>query len=295
MVSFAAPRHLGVFPNAGRVIERVESTGKHLEIEWDDGIVLHTHMRMSGTWHLYRVGERWRKPQSHMVVSITTADWSAICFDAPIVETYRSFDKRRHPGFGHLGPDLCKDDADLEECVRRMMAYDNAHEPVAEVLLDQRVACGVGNVYKSEVLWACGISPFAPVGNLSADECVQLIQTAAYLLQVNRERNDRVTAPGVPGGLAVYGRNSQPCGRCGETIRLRKTGEHARATYWCPTCQSRHAPPPEIEFTPSGLVRPLVADPHPAATLFMHDLPTRRVDLYDVEADTDAKRNAGTG
>jgi endonuclease-8 len=285
--SFTAPRLVGIRPAEGRVVERVDAHGKHLHIGWDDGIVLHTHMRMSGAWHLYRSGERWRKPQSHMVVSIQVPDWQAICFDAPIVETYREFDKRRHPGFGHLGPDLCRADADLDECVRRMATYDHPDETIVDVLLDQRVACGVGNVYKSEVLYACRVSPFAVAAELSDGERLELIETAARLLQANVNRTSRSTVDDPRGGLAVYGRNGKPCRRCGDTILVRKTGRHQRATYWCPTCQYRHDPQPQVEVTPTGLVRPLVADPHPAATQFLSQLPTRKVDLYDHAEDGD--------
>jgi endonuclease VIII len=87
----------------------------------------------------------------------------AVCFNAPVVETYRLKDPHRHPGFGSLGPDLCDPDADLAECVRRLRRYDDPDRIIAEVLLDQRVLCGVGNVYRCEVLWACELSPFAPV------------------------------------------------------------------------------------------------------------------------------------
>lgn len=269
------------------MIERIESYGKHLEVVWDDGIVLHTHMRMGGTWHLYRRGERWRRPQREMVVSVEVEDWNGVCFNAPIVDIYRQYDKRRHPGFGHLGPDLIKDNPDFDECLRRYARYEDPEVPIAEVLLDQRVCCGVGNVYKSEVLWACGMSPFALSGDLSDPERLEVISTAATMLRANRETASRVTAPGIAGGVAVYGRNGKPCPHCGDTIRVRKTGPHARATYWCPACQTRHEPVRTVEVTPQGLVRPLVADPHPAATLFMHDLPTRKVELFDDEAWSD--------
>jgi endonuclease-8 len=161
MVRFDAPRLVGVVPKAGRFIERIESHGKHLEIEWDDGIVLHTHMRMSGSWHLYRTGEPWRRSHREMRVVIETDDWTAVCFNAPVVETYRTPDINRHPGFGRLGPDLCRADADLDRCVDLLMSYDDPRATIAEVLLDQRVFCGVGNVYRSEVLWACELSPSA--------------------------------------------------------------------------------------------------------------------------------------
>ena len=96
IMSFDAPRLIGPRPAPGRVVERVESHGKHLEIVWDDGLVLHTHMRMTGSWHLYRVGEPWRRSSRQMRVEIRVADWVAVCFNAPVVETYREFDRHRH-------------------------------------------------------------------------------------------------------------------------------------------------------------------------------------------------------
>ena len=124
--AFQAPRLDGIMPSPGSVIERVESRGKHLEIGWDDGCVLHTHMRMSGSWHLYRPGEHWRKSSRQMRVVIEVPGWQAVCFSAPVVETYRAGASHRHPVAGSLGPDLCKADADLAECVARMARYCDA-------------------------------------------------------------------------------------------------------------------------------------------------------------------------
>ena len=185
-VRFDAPRLFGPRPAPGRIIERVESHGKHLEITWDDELVLHTHLRMTGTWHLYRVGERWRKDDRQMRVVIEVPGWVAVCFNAPVVETYREFDMYRHPGFGRLGPDLCTaTDDELDVCVRRLQQYAYTDAPVAEVLLDQHVMCGVGNVYRSEILWACELSPYAEVGSLSTDDCVQLVNAASRMLRAN--------------------------------------------------------------------------------------------------------------
>ncbi len=272
-VSFSAPRLLGPAPTAGRTIERVESHGKHLEIVWDDGLTLHTHMRMTGSWHLYRIGERWRKRTDQLRVSIEVTDWVAVCFNAPVVETYRQFDRHRHPGFGRLGPDLCTPNADLRECVDRMLDYVDKDTPISEVLLDQHIACGVGNVYRAEVLWAVELSPFTPVGALAVTDAEQIINAAARMLRANLVESKRVTVPGMAGGLAVYGRNGQRCERCGDTIQVKRVGELNRLLYWCPGCQSRGdarvAPTP-----PSGSERPM--DPHPAAALFLSDLPWNR-------------------
>ena len=148
MLRFEAARLDGIAPRVGQTIEEVRSRGKHLEIVWDDGVVLHTHMRMTGSWHMYRIGERWRKPPHRARVVIGVADWVAVCFSAPVVEAYRDFDRARHPILGRLGPDLCHEAPDLEECARRMQGYEPAETSIAEVLLDQRVMCGVGNVYR---------------------------------------------------------------------------------------------------------------------------------------------------
>jgi endonuclease VIII len=246
-LAFDAPRLANrLVPAEGAVIERVESHGKHLEIGWDDGVVLHTHMRMSGTWHLYREGERWRKSMRDLRVAIEVPGWQAVCFSAPVVETYRALPFSHHPNKGPLGPDLCRDDADLDECADRMTRFLDPETTVAEALLDQRVACGVGNVYKSEVLWVAELHPFTPVGALDHTQRRELISLASRLLRANLHRPGRITVPGVPGGQAVYGRYQKPCFRCGDFVEVRKHGEQARVTYWCEGCQVFiPLPPPE--------------------------------------------------
>lgn len=235
--AFEAPRLAGLRPTVGAVIERVDSKGKHLEIGWDDGVVLHTHMRMSGSWHLYRPGERWRKGHSAMRVVIEVPGFQAVCFSAPVVETYRARSFSHHPGLGTLGPDLTDDDADLDECVVRMGRYCERSTTVAEALLDQRLACGVGNVYKSEILWACEVHPFTAMGALDDEQRRGLVEVASRLLRANLGGPARITVPGTPDGLAVYGRFGKPCLRCGQPIEVRRHGEQARVTYWCQGCQ----------------------------------------------------------
>jgi len=272
MTRFDAPGLYGPRPSSSRVIERVECHGKHLEIAWDDDLVLHTHLRLSGSWHLYRVGERWRKPSEQMRVVIEVPEWVAVCFGAPVVETYREYDRFRHPGFGRLGPDLCVASEDaLAECARRIGTYPDPAAIVAEVLLDQHVACGVGNVFRSEVLWACELSPFATVASMLPEDCVHVINAASRMLRANLQPGHRVTTSALPGGLAVYGRNGQRCARCGDTVQVRRVGEHARALYWCPGCQVLHRPDAPRVADPQREM-----DPHPAAAKYLADLPWRR-------------------
>ena len=270
MLRFDAPRLIGPAPQAGRVVEAVEGHGKHLEIEWDDGLVLDTHMRMTGSWHLYRRGDNWRRPYTQMRAAIEVDDWVAVCFSAPTVETYRKPDRRRHPGMGRLGPDLCKPNTDLGEVVNLLLTYPEPNTRIAEVLLDQRVMCGVGNVYRCEVLWATELSPYAPVGALSERDAIRVVNTAARMLRSNLHHANRITAPSVRGGLAVYGRNVQRCARCADTIECRRMGEHRRILYWCPGCQTHLDPRLEKSADDTPM------DPHPAAQRWLAELPWNR-------------------
>lgn len=230
---FEAPR-LRVAAFAPDVIVRsVEARGKHLLISFDDGRVLHTHLGMSGSWRVERPGDRRSGPRLRALIEVPDA--VAICLDAPVVELLRDRDLRRHPRLAALGPDLCSPDVDLGEVLARLgrLAPDTA---VGVALLDQRVASGIGNVYKSEALFACGLDPFAPIAALDADERRTVYSTASQLLLRNLVGGLRITAPG---GLAVYRRAGRPCPRCGAAIASRRQGEAARATYWCPSCQRR--------------------------------------------------------
>ncbi|QGG96364.1 Fpg/Nei family DNA glycosylase [Actinomarinicola tropica] len=230
---FEAPRLVGPRPRTGETIDEVEAVGKHLMVRFSGGIVLQTHLRMTGSWHLYARGERWRKPPHLARVVLEVPDAVAVCFSAPVVRTHLG-EREASDAVAHLGPDLCRADADIDEAVARMARLDPGTE-IGVALLDQRVAAGIGNVYKSEVLWALRVDPFAPVGALDEDVRRDLVETAARLLRANLTTTRRTT---VPGGLAVYGKTRRPCRRCGTPIRARRQGEQARTTYWCPRCQS---------------------------------------------------------
>lgn len=232
LTAFRADGLGGALPGPGTTVRGVEARGKHLLIRFDDGLTLHTHMRMEGSWHLYRPGERWRKARASARVVLETEEWVAVCFSAPIVEVVR--DERRLASVRSLGPDLTAPDPDLDEALTRMAATEQERE-IGEVLLDQRIAAGIGNVYKSEVLHLERISPFTPLSGLEVAARRRLLERAAALLRRNLTTVRRTT---VAGGLAVYGRAGRPCRRCGSTIRRRLQGrERPRATFWCPACQ----------------------------------------------------------
>ena len=270
MTRFDSPRLVGPVPQAGRTVEHVESHGKHLEIEWDNGMILHTHLRRSGSWHVYRQGEKWRRPYEQMHVSIENENWVAVCFNANDVETYRRPDKRRHPGSGRIGPDLAKADANLGLVVNLLLSYQDASARLGDVLLDQRVVFGVGNVYRCETLWATGISPFAAVGELNESDAVRIVNTAALLVRAQLQHGNTSVHHEIR-GLAVYGRNGQGCSRCPGSIDGVQMGDHGRMLYWCPSCQTHLDP--RISRNPDDTP---VMDPHPAAQRFLADLPWNR-------------------
>lgn len=239
VVTFRAPRLGGDLPAPGAVVTGVEARGKYLLVHFGDGTTLETHMKMSGSWHLYRVGERWRRSGgAARVVIETDGGWQAVCFSAPHVRLLRAGSDAA-AGTSRLGPDLCGEDPDLDEAVRRFELLDPA-TPVVDALLDQRVCCGVGNVYKNEVLHLHGLHPRTPVAAIDRGTRLAVVDTAHRLLRRNLAGGARITTTGPGGGpnLAVYGRRGQPCLRCGTEVSHARLGRHARSTYWCPTCQS---------------------------------------------------------
>jgi endonuclease-8 len=228
----------------GQVVSDVEPRGKHL-LHWfgPSGLALHTHMRMTGSWHVYRGAQRWRKPRHQARFVLSAGDVTAVCFNAPVCELLSRGQVERHPALAGLGPDVLDDDVDLDEVRRRLDA--RAGMTIGEALLDQRVLAGIGNVYKSEILWLHRLDPWTPVGRLEEATRDALLGTAVRLLRAN-------VAPGAsPGRITTgedrallngdryyaYGRTRRPCRRCGTPLRAARQGEQARTTYWCPRCQ----------------------------------------------------------
>ncbi len=238
LTRFEAPRLRGDAPKLGERVDLVEARGKHLLVHFDGGLVLRTHLRMSGSWHVYRERERWRKPAylARAVVG-TDSGWLAVCFQAPVVETYHRGGAEPTP-LATLGPDLClagslADDV-LDQVLARAAQLAAAGTTLGEALLDQRIAAGIGNVYKSEACYAVGLDPATAIELVTDDERRRVWTVAARQLQANLGHAERRTHPA---GLAVYGRRGLPCHRCGTPVRMTRHGDQARSTYWCPSCQ----------------------------------------------------------
>jgi endonuclease-8 len=228
-------------PIKGRAVEAVAARGKHLLMTFSGDLILHTHMRMNGAWHLYRVGARWQKPHRDMRIVVSTADVVAVGFNITIAEFLSAADLRRHRELAALGPDLLDPAFDAEQAKRRIR--ERPREAIGDVLLTQRVVAGIGNVLKSEILFVSGVEPFTPVSDVSEPLLERVVSAARDLMAMNARtgaRGRQTTRSLDPSArLWVYGRVGRPCRRCGTIIQVRKTGLDARLTYWCPTCQRR--------------------------------------------------------
>jgi endonuclease-8 len=234
-------------PITGRTVERCESVGKHLLMAFSGDLVLRTHMRMSGSWHLYRPGERWQRRPGAMRVRLDTDSWVAVAFDVPVAEFLTTRDLARSRALTSLGPDLLSPAFNRGEALARLAGA--GARPIAEVLLDQRVVSGIGNVFKSEVLFLCGIHPDRLASTLAPVDFIRIVDLAVPLMRANTGatassgivtyRGLRRTTRQASGdeNLWVYGRGGKPCRRCGTPTASAKRGLDARSTYWCPTCQ----------------------------------------------------------
>jgi endonuclease VIII len=234
-------------PVAGRIIERVESRGKWLLIHFSGDLILATHMLMSGSWHIYRVGERWKRARAHMRVVLGTPELLAVAFNVPVARFYTARTLERFAGVAGLGPDLLGSSFAADEAAARLLEHPD--EEVGNVLLNQRVMAGIGNVFKSEICFACEVNPFRKVASLSTGQVECLLDTARRFLAANVADGAGDTIVTYTGGrrttgssdpaarLWVYRRSGSACRRCGTTILMRKQGPGARSTYWCPDCQ----------------------------------------------------------
>jgi endonuclease-8 len=238
VVNAARARQPG--PQIGRVvgstITAVESQGKNLLVRFDNGLELRTHLRMNGSWHRYRPGERWRRPEARARLVIEVPGAVAVCFDAPVVELFEQRAERLHPAIAALGPDLLNPDfspADADEVIRRLRDARRAAVTVSKALLDQRAVAGIGNIWRNETLFLERVDPFAHVESLDDGTLRRLVETARRLLVESAS-----LAPG-RARVRVYRRTGRPCPRCGAAIRSRPlSSELPRTTYWCPRCQA---------------------------------------------------------
>lgn len=225
---------------AGRRVLGVEARGKHMFVHLEGGWSLRAHLGMNGRWVRRHAGQPRPRGATGLLVA---GDSVYACERAYSLETVRTTALRTHGKLARLGPDLLADPPPLAEAVARARLPAYRDREVGDLLLDQRVAAGIGNVYKSEVLFECRLHPRARVGQLEPAELERLFERAASLMRANLRTRRRTTVPLArrprPSSdrLWVYGRAGRPCLECGTPVERFLQGDMARSTYHCPACQ----------------------------------------------------------
>ncbi|MER5429123.1 DNA-formamidopyrimidine glycosylase family protein [Streptomyces sp. NPDC002588] len=239
---FRVPKYATV-DLTGRHVLNTVPRGKHLLTRVEGGLTLHTHLRMEGAWKVFGTGEPWKGGPAHQIRAVLgTSDHTAVGYRLQVIELLRTTDEERV--VGHLGPDLLGPDWDPGPALANLLA--DPARPLGEALLDQRNLAGIGNVYKSELCFLLGATPWLPVGALPADRAAKLPGLAQRLLEANRDRVIRRTTDLRHQDLFVYDRAPRPCLRCRTPVRVADQGDGSqqRPTYWCPGCQTGPAPAP---------------------------------------------------
>ena len=245
---------------AGVGVREVVPRGKHLLIRLADDRTLHSHFRMDGSWHIQRAGTRWRGGPAHAVRAVLATDqWECLGYrlhDLALLPTGQEDEL-----VGHLGPDVLGPDWDLAEALRRLRAHPD--EQIGVALLDQRNLAGIGNLYKVESLFLCGVNPWARVDDVP--DVAAVIERARTLMRANLHHPEQNTTGDRRRGYDhwVFGRRGKPCRRCGTPIRLGAQGPatQERVTWWCPRCQTARMPiDPAARTGEPGHPPPLTVD-----------------------------------
>lgn len=222
----------------GRKVDAVEARGKHLLLHIQGDLVLHSHLGMTGSWHIYRPKDAWHKPATWAAIQLATDRYVVVCFTPRLLQLVTATQLARDPWLQRLGPDILGPPIADDVFLARMRSQRD--RAIGEAVMNQTVVCGIGNVYKSEILFLEGVHPQAPVSSLS-DECLlKLRDQAVFLMRRNLDaapRRTRFRADAL--NLWVYGRQSQECLKCGTVLQLLRQGETNRSTCFCPTCQPR--------------------------------------------------------
>jgi len=232
------PERLG-----GRAVRRVDAHGKHLFLRFDGDLTLHSHLRMTGKWGVYRRGERWRRAPRRAWLVIRTEEHEVVQFDGPVLELMTEGRTRFDQRLAALGPDIIRGDFEPERFLRRLRE-DDPTRGIGDALLDQRIVAGFGNVWKSEACFLAGVDPWRAVGATSDEEAHRIVELAQPLMRLSAERGGRIVTvePGRPvrrgtNRYWVYDREGLGCRRCGTAVRARGQGDDNRTTFWCPACQ----------------------------------------------------------
>ena len=215
---------------AGRAIEAVDAHGKHLFLRFEGGRVIHSHLRMTGAWGVYREGQRWGRSARRAWLVLRAGGHDVVQFDGPVLELMTASRVRFDQRIAGLGPDILAPELDERRFLSRLRA-DDPTRPIGDALLDQRTIAGIGNLWKCEGCFDAGIDPWRPTGDVSDDEALRVVRLTRPRMQQSAREGFQVRGP------AIYGHVGRPCPRCATKIRARGQGDDNRTTYWCPGCQ----------------------------------------------------------
>jgi endonuclease-8 len=227
------PRHgMDRWPErlAGNAVRSVDAHGKHLFLRFEGGLTLHSHLRMTGWWGVYRRGQRWGRSARRAWLVLRAGDHEAVEFDGPVLELLTDARARGDRRLAGLGPDILAPRFDRDLFLRRLR-QDDPTRRVGDALMDQRTIAGIGNVWKAEACFAAGLDPWRPTADVSDAEALAVVEAARPLMQRAVEKGHHHRP------RAVYGRAGMTCARCGAAIQARGQGDDNRTTYWCPGCQ----------------------------------------------------------
>jgi endonuclease VIII len=216
---------------AGRTVESVDAHGKHLFVRFAGDLVLHSHLRMTGSWGTYAEGRRWPRGSSRVWLVLRNRGHAIVQFDGPVLELLTESRTRFDRRIALLGPDILADELDEAGFLCRLRE-DDPTRPIGDALLDQRTIAGIGNLWKVESCFSAGVDPWRPTGQVSDAEALAIVHAARPGMQQSAIDGNQKRF------RTIHRRAGMPCPRCGERIRSRGQGDDNRMTYWCPRCQT---------------------------------------------------------
>jgi endonuclease-8 len=231
-LAVGAPSPRGRAAGVGRLdglrLHGVRTHGKNLLFDFGE-LCLHSHLGMNGAWHVYGRGERWAKASAAAWAVLRGERSEAVQFGGPTLRVLSPGQARLDPRLARLGPDILAPGFDTAATASAIRAA-GGERPLGDVLLDQRLVAGIGNVFKSEGCFAAALDPWRKVSEMAPDELERALDATRGLMSSAVESG---RAP-----RAVYRRAGEPCPRCGARVRAGGQGDANRTTYWCPRCQA---------------------------------------------------------
>ncbi|HEY2260884.1 MAG TPA: DNA-formamidopyrimidine glycosylase family protein [Solirubrobacteraceae bacterium] len=227
------PRHaMDRWPQrlAGRAVSEIRTHGKHLFLRFEGDLILHSHLRMTGSWGVYEPGRRWGRSARRAWIVLERAGQQVVEFDGPVLELLTERRTRFDQRLAGLGPDVLAAEFQSQRFLARLRA-DDSTRGIGDALLDQRNVAGIGNIWKAEGCWEAAVDPWRPVGEVTDCEAVGIIDAVRPRMLASAQNGRMLEEP------RVFRRNGRPCPRCGAKIAARSQGDDNRTTFWCPGCQ----------------------------------------------------------